>query len=166
MRLADIAAEVGITRPSLLYHVNSKEQLYTAVIERSFTALGHLFARRTEGGTFSSRLDELMSRYLSFLADNPHFAALLLRELLDGRGPGRTILLVQVAPILDAVEEFFAHAGPELRPGVSVRAAILQAGAAALVRAAAGPLRDPLWGVEDRTLELVRLLLLQEAARD
>ena len=39
-RLADIANIAGISRPSLLYHYNSKDALYAAVFDRPFNVWG------------------------------------------------------------------------------------------------------------------------------
>ena len=71
---------------------------------------------------------------------------LVLRGILDGYGPVRECLLARLS---DAEVELL----PE---GVSIRAAILQLGSDALVRAASGPL----WGHDPQTLELTRRLLV------
>ena len=83
--------------------------------------------------------------------------------LLDGQGPGRAILLRQVVPLLDVVERFVRQQGrAAVRRDVPVRAAVLQIGASALMRAAAGSLREPLWGATCHAHQLARLLLLRE----
>lgn len=163
-RLADVARAAGIRRPSLLYHFPTKERLYEAVVERAFARLRDALTEAMAGaGPFRARIEAIARAYLGFLADDPSFAPLMLREILDGRGPGRDLILAEVAPLLDALEAFVAAEGQGLRPGVSPRAAILQAATAALVRSASGPLRQPLWGdAPDATPELIRILLIEE----
>ncbi|MBI3270201.1 MAG: TetR/AcrR family transcriptional regulator [Planctomycetes bacterium] len=163
-RLADIAATAGITRPSLLYHFASKRALYAAVVHRAFDRLREaLVPAVTRTGPFLVRLDQLVSAYHAFLDERPWVASVLLRELLDGHGPGKSILLTEVAPLLDWVEAFVRKAGRgRVRPRLPARGAILQLVAAALVRTVAGSLREPLWGPTDDAAPLARLLFLRE----
>ena len=143
VRLSDIARGAGITRPSLLYHFDSKEALYEAVVQRAFgslaTALLEPLPRDT---TFPERVDALVERYARFLREQRWFARLLLREIVDGRGPGREMLVELIEPMLAMVERFLSKG----RRDLPIRAVVLNIGATALVREASGELRDVLWG--------------------
>jgi len=159
-RLEDIAAVAGIRRPSLLYHYASKDELYAAVVHRSFHRLGAaLMAAMAREVSFAERVDGVVDTYAQFLADNPAPAQIMVRELLGGDGPGHEILLAAVVPLLDVVERFVRVEGHALiRPGLPVRAAILQVASGILLRSAAGSLRVPLWGPIDHARALARLL--------
>lgn len=163
-KLADIATRAGIQRPSLLYHFGSKEALYAQTIERCFERLRDaLVESMTAEGDFRTRLERTVARYVEFLDAEPQLARLVLRELLDEHGPGREILMRQVVPLLDVLERFIReHGSGIVRPDVPVRAAVLQVGSDALMRAAAGSLRQPLWGARDCSHTLARLLLLRD----
>lgn len=163
-RLEDIARQAGITRSSLLYHWPSKDALYGAVVHAAFARLGEaLRLAMARGGDFDERLDALVGGFLEFLAARPALPALLLREVLDGQGPGHRLLLSEVAPVLSVVERFVRAAGRgRLRARLPVRAAVMQLVSSALLRAAAGDLAGPLWGPKDMTRELARLLVLEE----
>jgi hypothetical protein len=88
-------------------------------------------------------------------------APLLLREVLDGRGPGHALLLEEVAPLLDRVERFVTREGrSRVNRRLPVRAALMHLVAASLVHRSAGGLREPLWGKADRTEAIARMLLL------
>lgn len=159
-RLEDIAATAGIRRPSLLYHYPSKELLYAAVVRRTFARLGaalmQAMARQVD---FGARLDGVVDTYAKFLADNPWHAQILVREVIDADGPGRDILLGEVAPLLDVVERFVRVEGlGRIREDVPVRAAILQIASGILLRSASGALQIPLWGPVDHARALARLL--------
>jgi AcrR family transcriptional regulator len=165
--LADIAARAGIRRPSLLYHFETKEALYTATVQRCFARLrrGLLDAMHTDGG-FEARLVATVGGYADFLVRHPAVARLILRELVSGHGPGATILAHEMAPLVDIVEAFIRHEGEGVtRPKLPVRAAVLQLASDILLRAAAGPLRDPLWGPRDHAPELARILFLGDGTR-
>lgn len=159
-RLEDIAQEAGIRRPSLLYHFGSKGRLYTAVIERVMGDMEASVSLTTaQDIEFVDRLQLLIAAYTTFLDRRPSAAPLILRELIDGQGPGRDILLNSVDPMLLKIERFLRDVGPEKLPeNFPVRQAILQIASGALVRKAAGPLRIPLWGEEDHTAHLVQRL--------
>ncbi len=165
-RLEDIAERSGITRPSLLHHYASKEALYSAVVKRSFGDLGRaLLSVAASGGGFVERLRGVVRTYSAFLAGRPALAAVVLREIVDGRGPGQAILARQVAPLLDGLERFLRSEGAGLlRPRLPLRSALLQVATAELVRAAAGSLREPLWGSRDDSWALARALFLAEEA--
>ena len=163
-RLEDIAAAAGIRRPSLLYHFASKDDLYAAVVRRTFARLGAalmtVMSRRLD---FAARVDNMVDTYASFLADNPAHAQILVRELVDAHGPGRDILLAEVVPLLDLVERFLLLEGRDLlRATLPVRAAILQIASAIILHSAAGALQQPLWGPIDQSRALARLLLFKE----
>ncbi|MEX1365966.1 MAG: TetR/AcrR family transcriptional regulator [Nannocystaceae bacterium] len=164
-KLADIASRAGIQRPSLLYHFGTKERLYAQTVERCFSRLAAALTQSmTAEGDFPRRLDRTVARYVEFLDAEPQLARIVLREVLDDNGPGRSILLRQLVPLLDVIERLVARLGGDVvRPDVPVRAAVLQVGTDALLRAAAGSLRNPLWGPEDHSQQLARLLLLRDA---
>ena len=143
VRLADVARAAGITRPSLLYHFASKEALYEAVVRRALGTLASaLLEPLPEDTSFPDRVDALVGRCGRFLAERRWFARLLLREIVDGRGPGRELLTELLEPILGMVERFLSQGG---RP-LPTRAIVLNIGATALVREASGELRPALWG--------------------
>ena len=147
-RLADIAGRLGIRRPSLLYHFSTKEELYTAVVERTFADLGGAMVDAMEGARgYRERLTAPIERFASFLEARPAAGRLLLRELLDGRGPGRRTIALQGPPILALVESFIrAEAGDRIAPDYPVRAALMQTVCNLLMFSAADELQDPLWG--------------------
>ena len=161
--LASIASAAGIRRPSLLYHFPSKEILYAAVVERAFGALGQALATAMTGaGDFESRLRGTVRAFVGFVSRRPGIAGLVLREVLE-QGPGRTILLERMAPLVGDVSRFALREGGDvLRPGLPIRAAVMQVASNILVRAAAGDLREPLWGAEDHTEDLAVALFLQK----
>ena len=161
-KLADIAAKAGIRRPSLLYHFKSKEELYQATVQRAFSNLGAaLQDAMLASGSFEERLLDTADRYATFLADNEQVARIVLRELLDskGPGPGTDILMNQIAPLVDAVEAFIGDQG-EASGGAPVRARVMCIASTLIMRAAA-QVRDTLWGPQPHARAITRALFLE-----
>ena len=165
-RLEDIAARAGIRRPSLLHHFPTKRALYRAVVRETFESLGKaLSIAMAAPGDFPERIQGVTQAFSDFLERRPAVAALILREFLDGGGPDKSVLLGEAKPVLDRVEAYLAAAARELRPGLPVRAAVLQVTAGVLLRASAGTLRRPLWGErKDRSGLLAGLLIARRPA--
>ena len=163
-KLADIAARAGIRRPSLLYHFKSKEELYAATVQRSFSNLGAVLQEAMlSEGSFEERLLETADRYAAFLDENVEVARIVLREILDseGPGPGTDIIMNQVAPLVDAVEAFIATQGDDvIRAGAPVRARLMCIASTLIMRAAA-QVRDSLWGPQPHARALSRGLFLR-----
>ena len=109
-----------------------------------------------------------MSRnFESFLAQTPSAARIIVHEILATEGPGRLLLVEQAAPLLSLVEAYVTQDDAGLlRPEIPVRAAILTTAAEALLRHAAGDLREALWGpvVPDQSWILLRAMVLRNAS--
>ncbi len=81
-RLGDIAAAVGIRRPSLTYHFADKQELYTAVLQTVFADWSRSLPT---GGSAVQRLEAAMAGWVDFVAEHPNAARLLLRELANAQ---------------------------------------------------------------------------------
>jgi TetR/AcrR family transcriptional regulator len=83
--LNDIAAGVGIRRPSLLHHFPSKEALYGDVFERLISE----WLERLEGAISSTaegwdKAELVLRAGLDLFADTPDYVRIMRREALDG----------------------------------------------------------------------------------
>jgi AcrR family transcriptional regulator len=164
-RLEDIADEASIRRPSLLYHFSTKHKLYEAVVHRLFAVLMQTLAEAVaETESYEERVLGLMQAFVDHCQERPAFPPMLLREIIDGTGPGREILLGGVVPVIDQVESWLRDAAGSRAPeGFNFRGAIIQVTSDALVRESSGPLRLPIWGpVEDMSL-VSRLFFVDES---
>ena len=106
--LNDIAAGVGIRRPSLLHHFNSKEALYQEVFEN---LLSDWFDRLTTAiaapQTGWDKVELVLRTGFRFFADNPSYVRMVRREAIDG-GEHLAIDLASVLrPMFDLAADYF-----------------------------------------------------------
>jgi len=162
-RLADIAAAADIRRPSLLYHFESKDVLYEAMVHRLFQRLLEtLSGLMIEDVEFDEQIVKIGLAFEQFATDNLAFANIVIRDIVDHRDPVPELLSNGVVPVLDTVCAYI-DAQTIKRGGeqtIGTRAAVVQFCASTLLRTTAGPLRTPLWGDEDFTAPLLRRLFL------
>lgn len=83
--LNDIAAGVGIRRPSLLHHFPNKETLYGDVFERLLSEWLQRLDAAVNTAAFGWEKAELVLRAcLDLFADTPDYVRIMRREALDG----------------------------------------------------------------------------------
>lgn len=106
--LNDIAAEVGIRRPSLLHHFPSKEALYQEVFE---ALLSDWFAR-LEGAIAApeqgwDKVELVLRAGFAYFADNPEYVRLVRRAAIDGGSHLAVDLASVLRPMFDEAAEYF-----------------------------------------------------------
>lgn len=105
--LAAIAGEVGVRKPSLLYHFKSKDDLRAgvldALLDRWKDILPQLMLAASSG---LDRFDRVVGEVVAFFRADPARARLLLRELLDRPDETRALLTERVSPWIDMVARY------------------------------------------------------------
>ena len=130
--LQDIAGEVGVSKQSLLYHFESKEELEVAVVDhlleganRSLTALlGDLPADE------SKRLEAILAHISRYLEVEPYAAAVFLRFLLDSDHVAVERIRAGARPWFGFLEDALRRAQGlgGIRKGLDPESAVLQVG--------------------------------------
>ena len=106
--LNDIAAGVGIRRPSLLHHFASKEALYQEVFEH---LLSDWFERLTAAislpQTGWAKVEVVLRTGFRFFADNPSYVRMVRREAIDGGQHLAIDLSSVLRPMFDLAATYF-----------------------------------------------------------
>lgn len=126
--LQAIADEVGVRKPSLLYHYPSKDELRLAVLRRVFEHWNDVLPRILQAATTGSdRFEGLVGEVVRFFAEQPHRARLLLREMLDRPAALRVQMSDYVAPWITIVTDYIRRGQTEgtVRPDVDPHAYVL-----------------------------------------
>lgn len=163
-RLEDIAANAGISRPSLLYHFATKDILYASVVDRIFAQLSATLGGSMQNGErFEDRLRSVFSVFFNFMAKRPAVASILVREMVADQGPGRQRLFELGEPLIQEVESWISESG-RVRKGVPVRAVIMTVVSDVLLRNASSELGELLWrgASESGNWAIVETLLVEE----
>jgi TetR/AcrR family transcriptional regulator len=114
--LNDIAAEVGIRRPSLLHHFASKEALYEEVFEQLLSDWFERLAASIEGTSKGlEKVEQILNAGFGFFADNPTYVTLMRREAIDGGSHLAIDLSAVLRPMFDEAVGYFER---EMAAGV------------------------------------------------
>jgi AcrR family transcriptional regulator len=105
--LQAIADEVGIRKPSLLYHYPSKDHLRLSVLEKLIEhwndVLPRLLGAVSRG---DERFEVLVRELVGFFREDPDRARLVVRELMDRPTEMREHLAAGVRPWVDLLSEY------------------------------------------------------------
>jgi TetR/AcrR family transcriptional regulator len=114
-RLADIAGGAGLSHPTLLYHFNSKEELYAAVIE----AAASDWAQETEAAASAglsgfAQVEAIVDAAFHFFATHRDFIRIVRREAIEGGGRLEYTMAGFARPFLERAVTFLER---EVRDG-------------------------------------------------
>ena len=114
--LNDIAAGVGIRRPSLLHHFPSKEALYGEVFEQLLSDwIDRLASAIGAPETGERKMELVIEAGFDLFADNPDYVRLMRREALDSGAHLGIDLAAVLRPMFDRAVVFFER---EMNAGV------------------------------------------------
>ena len=106
--LNDIAAGVGIRRPSLLHHFPSKEALYEEVFEQLLSDwIERLAGAIGAPETGNRKMELVIGAGFDLFADNPDYVRLMRREALDGGIHLGIDMAAVLRPMFDRAVLFF-----------------------------------------------------------
>lgn len=104
--LRDVATRVGIQIPSLYNHFESKEALYSAVLERGMEPVLDVLSKLVaESGQRRPDVRAVVESIMSLLDERPHLPRLLVHETLAGGQRLSPVLRATIGPIFENAEK-------------------------------------------------------------
>lgn len=102
--LADVAAELSLSKAAVLHHFASKEALYFEVLSATVGDLGEMVAAAAaRDAPFLVRLDRLGETVVEYFGTRPGAARLIVTELIgrgpSARGPGKASIAAALAGV-------------------------------------------------------------------
>ena len=114
--LRSIAEDVGIRKPSIMYHFASKDALRQAVLEellgRWNDVIPRLILATTQDGV--GRFEALTRELIDFFSEDPDRARLLFRELMDRPDEMQNYLQSYVRPWINVIAQ-------QINSGIPIR---------------------------------------------
>ncbi|HEV3111956.1 MAG TPA: TetR/AcrR family transcriptional regulator [Candidatus Binataceae bacterium] len=108
-RAQSIATRAGVNKALPFYHFGSKAELYDEVVRRALGRLGEFMADALVAPTPRERLGSFVHRLFAYLADNPNWARLIVREVIDEQSHAREIASQYLKPLVDGGREVMMH---------------------------------------------------------
>jgi TetR/AcrR family transcriptional regulator len=100
-RLEDIGADVGMSRPAVLFHFSDKLELYRAVLDDVFgTLLGDIQLALAGTATLDTRLRAAIETAVDYAGRRPSAAHLIMREAATSNPTLREIVQKQATPLV------------------------------------------------------------------
>jgi TetR/AcrR family transcriptional regulator len=104
-RAQSIATRAGVNKALPFYHFGSKAELYDEVVKRALGRLGEFMSDALVAPTPRERLASFVHRLFAYLADNPNWARLIVREVIDEQSRSREIASQYLKPLVDGGRE-------------------------------------------------------------
>jgi len=108
-RAQSIATRAGVNKALPFYHFGSKAELYDEVVKRALGRLGEFMSDALVAPTPRERLASFVHRLFAYLADNPNWARLIVREVIDEQSRSREIASQYLKPLVDGGREVMAR---------------------------------------------------------
>lgn len=122
-RAQSIATRARVNKALPFYHFGSKAELYDEVIKRALGRLGEFMSDALVAPTPRERLASFVNRLFAYLADNPNWARLIVREIIDEQSHARDIASQYLKPLVDGGREFMIR---DIEAGRMRRVDVLQ----------------------------------------
>ena len=108
--LNDIANDVGIKKPSIMYHFSSKELLYREVILNEFKDWIFLMSDATGKEVHGwDQVEQLLRAAFTFFEQHPYFVKIARREALDPDSLFSSELGTALKPLIDRGAKFLEN---------------------------------------------------------